>query len=175
MKEILSLMAMYNSEVNKELYKLLADQDPALLTRESGSYFHNILTILNHILVSDLSWLSAYRDSNKTFPALDSELLNFEHPGFAKNLYENFSELRSFREKVDELFIGFVEETEDFEKEVILTRKREGKTVEYPVILGKALMHVFNHQSHHRGAISQILDHEEVENDYSNLFRFLLK
>jgi len=36
-------------------------------------------------------------------------------------------------------------------------------------VFWKALMHMFNHQTHHRGQVSQILDQLKLENDFSNI------
>jgi uncharacterized damage-inducible protein DinB len=43
----------------------------------------------------------------------------------------------------------------------------DGKDMKKSVWL--ALLHLFNHQTHHRGHISLILDHMDVENDYSGI------
>ena len=173
MKEILLLMARYNQAVNKQLFDQLATCDDELLTRESGSYFENLLGLLNHILVSDLGWLAAYRDSNLDLPSLNSPVLEFEHPGWKKNLFTNLMDLKEYRDKTDALFVDFVEETpgEIFNGEIEVTRSN-GKSHRFP--FGKVLMHLFNHQTHHRGAISQILDENEVKNDYSNLIQMLM-
>ena len=40
-------------------------------------------------------------------------------------------------------------------------------------IFGQVLMHLFNHQTHHRGALSQLLDELEIENDFSNLLSII--
>jgi uncharacterized damage-inducible protein DinB len=34
------------------------------------------------------------------------------------------------------------------------------------------LIHTFNHQTHHRGQISEILDENKIENDFSNMIRY---
>ena len=173
MKEILLLMARYNQAVNKQLFDQLATCDNELLIRESGSYFENLLGLLNHILVSDLGWLAAYRDSNLDLPSLNSPVLEFEHPGWKKNLFTNLLDLKEYRDKTDAVFVDFVEETpgDIFNGEIEVTRSN-GKSHRFP--FGKVLMHLFNHQTHHRGAISQILDENEVKNDYSNLIQMLM-
>ncbi len=173
MKEILLLMARYNQTVNKLLFDQLATCDDERLTRETGSYFDNLLGLLNHILVSDLGWLVAYRDSNLDLPSLNSPILDFEHPGWKNNLYNNLMDLKEHRDKIDTLFVEFVEETPNdvFNGEIEVTRSN-GKSQRFP--FGKVLMHLFNHQTHHRGAISQILDENEVGNDYSNLIQMLM-
>jgi uncharacterized damage-inducible protein DinB len=173
MKEILILLARYNQTVNNQLFDLLDNCDSEIITGNESSYFNNILGLLNHILVSDLGWLTAYRDSSLDLPSLNSPVLDFEHPGWRKNLHEDLMNLRSHREKIDELFIEFVKETpDDFHEGNIEVTRSNGKKHHFP--FGKVLLHLFNHQTHHRGAISQILDKNGVDNDYSNLMRLLM-
>jgi uncharacterized damage-inducible protein DinB len=166
-------MAQYNQTANRRLFEILQSCDPEIVTGSEGSYFDSILGLLNHILVSDLGWLTAYRDSNLDLPALNSPALVFKHPGWKNNLYENPVDLRNHQEQVDELFPEFVGGTPDsiFKGEIEVTRSN-GKKHTFP--FGKVLMHLFNHQTHHRGAISQILDRKGVENDFSNLMGLLM-
>jgi len=173
MKEMLLLMAQYNRTANRQLLYILETCDPDIITRSEGSYFDSILGLLNHILVSDLGWLTAYRDSNLKLPSLKSSALEFKHPGWRNNLYDKTARLRNHREQVDELFMDFVGETPEgvFTGEIEVARS-DGKKHIFP--FGKVLMHLFNHQTHHRGAISQILDNRGVDNDYSNLMGLLI-
>ncbi len=173
MKELLQLMAAYNQKVDGELFDLIEEADPSLLTAESGSYFGDLLGILNHILVSDLQWFNAYRDSNLDLPVLDSPVLEFQHPGWAQNLYHDLPSLRDHQERMDALFVEFIDTTPAalFEGEIQVTRSN-GKRYTFP--FGKLVLHLLNHHTHHRGAISQILDQNGVENDYSNLMRMFM-
>lgn len=167
-------MARYNKVVNTQLYDLLDSCEADLITKDTGSYFGSILGLLNHLLLSDLGWLSAYRDGNHDLPVLASPVLDFDHPGWKNSLYDNLAELRNHRNKTDLLFQSLVDETpEELFDGVIEVTRSNGKTRSFP--FGKVLMHLFNHQTHHRGAISQILDQEGVENDYSNLMRLLME
>ncbi len=172
MKETLELMARYNKVVNEELYAILQKQDDELLTADAHSYFANILGILNHILVSDLGWLSAYRGSNLDLPALESKALEYEHPGFGKNLYSALEPLKTHRRQIDQVFIDLVDSTSSEVLEGTIDLKRKDRVHTFP--FGKILLHLFNHQTHHRGAISQILDEHGVKNDYSNLLQLLM-
>ncbi len=73
--------------------------------------------------------------------------------------------------KLDEIIVELTNEiqTEDLYKTA--TRiTRLGEKLEK--IFWKLLIHMFNHQTHHRGQISQILDNLKVENDYSNMIRY---
>lgn len=174
MKAILQLMAQYNRTANTKLYTLLAGVDPHVVSAESGSYFGGILGLLNHVLLSDLGWFVAFRDSDLDLPVLQSPVLDFENPGWRKNLYANLTDLRPHRESMDELIIALAAETPEplFLGDIRVTHW-SGQVRSFP--FGKVLMHLFNHQTHHRGAISQILDQNSVENDYSNLHELLLQ
>jgi uncharacterized damage-inducible protein DinB len=37
----------------------------------------------------------------------------------------------------------------------------------------QALLHVFNHQTHHRGQVAQVLDEHGMENDVPNIIWYL--
>lgn len=173
MKEILVLFAEYNRGANRQLYSI-AEKHLEVVDKPARSYFDSALGLLNHILVSDLGWLIAYRDSNLDLPTLKSEVLEFEHPGWRKNLFDDFGKLNEHRTAIDDLFVDFVRETSEalFEGNIEVTRKGKSKPRIFP--FGKLLIHLFNHQTHHRGAISQVLDEAEVENDYSNILRLLI-
>lgn len=173
MKEILILMAEYNKTANLKLYDILEKEGSSFLTKETGSYFDTLLGLLNHILVSDLGWLTAYRDSNLELPALKSPVLDLTHPGWKKNLYDNLTELKSHREACDRLLVDFINDTpaEIFEGTIEVARRGKSKSRTFP--FGKLVMHLLNHQTHHRGAISQILDQNEIDNDFSNVLWLL--
>lgn len=104
-------MGEYNRSANTKFYRLLDSADPPVITAESGSYFSGILGLLNHILLSDLGWFRAFRDSGLKLPMLKSPVLDFEHPGRRNSLHANFSDLRSHRESMDELIIAPAVET----------------------------------------------------------------
>jgi uncharacterized damage-inducible protein DinB len=172
MKETLELMARYNKTVNEELFALLEKQDRELLTADARSYFTDILGLLNHILVSDLGWLSAYREGNIDLPVLETDALEYEHPGFGKNLYDTLDPLWEHRQTVDQLFIDLIDSTSDEVLSGTIELKRKDRVHAFP--FGKIILHLFNHQTHHRGAVSQILDEHGIKNDYSNLLRLLM-
>lgn len=171
MKKILETMAHYNKEVNEQLFTLLSAQSPEELTAQRSSYFGSILNLLNHIILSDMGWMTAYRDSG--FTVLDNRSLDYDDPGFGKELYSDLESLWNQRRVIDDLYIQWIGslDEEQLASPITLTRK-SGKTSTF--ILGLALQHLFNHQTHHRGAVSQILDEMGVENDYSNFFRYAM-
>lgn len=167
------LLADYNAHANRELLAILAKAPPELLARAAGSYFETILGILNHLLVTDLAWLNSYRGSDRKFRALESAALDFQHPGWKKPLYDNLEALKARREAVDAALQAFAVELSDemLAEQIVLADHRGQK---HSFVLGEVLLHLFNHQTHHRGAIAQALDAAGVANDTSNLLALLL-
>ena len=171
MKEILSLLAEYNRTTNETLLTLL-ESDPKVLAEPTGSYYGSILGVLNHVLSSDVNWLRGFRDGQPAPVGLNDPALDVGEVVRGKQLFPSLEEYRSPRRDLDDLFVRFVAANDEdvFRAPIGLTRR--GQVTSFP--FGKVLMHVFNHQTHHRGAIAQILDAVGVENDFSNLHQMLL-
>lgn len=174
MKDLLNLLAQYNSRTNIQFYDFLARQDGQIVEMDAKSYFGSILGILNHIMSADMQWLIGFRDSGRDFPSLNkAEVLNTPLPGWKSNLCSNLHDLRKYRDAVDSVFLALTGETseEEFAAPITLVDPQGGS---HDFIFGTILTHVFNHQTHHRGSIAQILDENGVENDFSNLLFMLV-
>ncbi len=168
-KDAVLLMARYNQAVNQRLFQLLQEEEVNLLTEYCGSYYGSILGLLNHILLGNLNWLSSFRDcKDLDIPILNNPALEFEHPGKGNLLYKDLTSLIDHEISVDEIFVRLVEHTgEDILGKSVELFKAKGRPRTW--YFGHCLIHVFNHQTHHRGAIAQILDEKGIENDYSNV------
>ncbi|MFW6212953.1 MAG: DinB family protein [Spirochaetota bacterium] len=87
-------------------------------------------------------------------------------------MYSALEPLKTHRRQIDQVFIDLVDSTSSEVLEGTIDLKRKDRVHTFP--FGKILLHLFNHQTHHRGAISQILDEHGVKNDYSNLLQLLM-
>lgn len=163
-----ALLARYNRSANEALVGFLDKLPPAELGKGRGSYFGSIQGILDHVIMCDINWLRRFRG---LFP--DAEPLNrprLSPPGHAWTVFEfpDYAEFRVERAKVDAIFADFVEATDTARfGEVLAYSDSHGIARRY--YFRDALDHVFNHQTHHRGQLSQILDELAVEHDFSNL------
>jgi len=170
MKYALPLFARYNAHVNRLLYDLLADVDADLLSESRGAYFGSVIGILNHILTSWLGWLVRFRDGGVSARSLESPALAHKHPGFGKVLHAGLPELREHQLLMDETLFRLVGELcgpGGDPMQVFAFVNTKGEAHRHRV--GEILLHVFNHATHHRGQISQILDEAGVEHDFSGL------
>jgi uncharacterized damage-inducible protein DinB len=91
------------------------------------------------LLVADLIWLARLRGEPPPDLALDD------------TVHEEFAALRKARLVADEALISFVAGLDDaaLAGTISYTTVTQPTTIRQPV--GAALLHVFNHQTHHRG------------------------
>lgn len=169
MLEMYKYYSRCNQAINAQMIKIIEEAAFNVYDYKVDGYYKSIGEILNHYYVADLIWLSSF----KTI----SEYSIYRHPVFEKvpeygeQLFDAIIELKESRFKLDGIFIELTDEikTEDLDKAVTRITK-SGEKLEKT--FWKSLLHVFNHQTHHRGQISQILDQLKIPNDYSNMIRY---
>lgn len=158
--------AKCNQAINSILLSIIAKQNEDLFNMSVNGFFKNIGDILEHTYIGDIRWLNDFR-SIKSFTFSNDSLFN-DLPVFGNRYINNIEIFKTKREYLDNIFIKLVNEiTENDLNKAIGRTNRKGQ--KNNVIFWKALIHVFNHQTHHRGQISQILDELKIENDYSNM------
>lgn len=172
MQEIFRLLADYNARTNAELVAFLAEKLPEeQAARDLGVYYRSILGTLNHVLVSDTLWLRRFAarfpalapilDALPVLPELTPQTLK-DSPWPTLALY------RPVRAAVDEAI------REAFR---LLTPETYPAALTYRNIRGQelrktawhAFLHMFNHQTHHRGQVAALLDQLAVDNDLMTL------
>jgi uncharacterized damage-inducible protein DinB len=168
MEQTYALLAEYNAYANGLLLGVLDKAPPELLTKDAGSWYRSILGLLNHIMRSELGWLARFKATPGGFTTLASPAAAFDPATAPQQLYDNFADLAKRRRELDALFVAFAAElTEEvLDKEVRYVNSKGDLDV---FVLRDILLHVFNHQTHHRGQVSQILDAAKVEHDFSNI------
>ena len=170
MKQILTVLAHVNEHANRDLYRILAEAPRELRDRSNGGYFESAMGTLNHVLVSELAWLNRLRDAAVPAAVLKSPALEFQNPGFGKPLTTDFDVLRERREQVDSVFRSLVDELHQPALEAeVEQRDRQGNVRRQAV--GFVLLHLMNHATHHRGQISQFLDENGIQHDYSGILQ----
>jgi uncharacterized damage-inducible protein DinB len=92
--------------------------------------------------------------------------------GFDEIVLESIQDYKEKRDQLDLSINEFVKELkmEDLEKDLNYIDSH-GK--EYKRNFGGLILHMFNHETHHRGMISIYLEEMKIANDYSNLVDML--
>jgi uncharacterized damage-inducible protein DinB len=172
MREYFRLLAGYNARVNRTMFDILSALPDESRRKEIGSYFHSIYGVLSHVYDSDLVWLKRFRAAYPDYRSLESPELSREVISLTTEMFPDFQELRARREAMDELFVAFCGEiqTDGLDRTLAYTNTR-GEQKGY--LVWQVLIHIFNHQTHHRGQIAGFLDQMGVKNDYSNIVTYV--
>lgn len=137
-------MAAYNRWANARLYDACAGLGDADRKRDRGAFFGSIHNTLNHVLVGDRAWLGRIEGLKDSGTPLDAVL------------YDDFGKLRTARDAED----GRIDRVVG-----AMTEERLGGDLDYSNLSGARFRtplrlvwtHVFNHQTHHRGQVHDML------------------
>jgi uncharacterized damage-inducible protein DinB len=138
-----------------KLYDVCADIPDLERKSDRGAFFRSIDGTLNHILIGDLIWLGRF--TQQPFLAkLDKEL------------YSDFSELRAERERLDLVMIDWSKNlTPSWLNQMLTYTNSSGFTRTLPHWL--LTTHMFNHQTHHRGQLTTVLNQMGYEAGVTDL------
>jgi len=152
--------ARYNAWANRRLYDACAGLAVPEYRKPRPAFFGSIHNTLNHILAGDRIWLGRIEGREHGIAALD------------QILYEDFASLRQAREAEDARIQRLVDGFDDR----ALAGPRSYKTtsgIAQETRLDWILSHVFNHQTHHRGQVHDMLSQTETAPPPLDLIFFL--
>ena len=155
-------MANYNQRLNTQVYDAAGQLSNEELTADMGAFFKSILGTMNHILVGDLLWLNRFA-TIKSFSSLQA-LKNFPKPqSLDQLLFEDFKQLKRIRVELDTLIHEWLHtnamETDFQQNLTYRNSKGEVSSKDF----SELLHHFFNHQTHHRGQVSTLLNQTGIE------------
>ena len=160
MLDAFRMLARYNRIANERLYEACTQLDPLEYRRERKGSFGSIHALLNHILLGDRIWMSRFAGGGSTTPPLNTIL------------FDNFAELRSGRAVQDTQIEAFFAKIDsDFLQRQLRYTKSLGKEcVETSPV---AVLHFFNHQTHHRGQVHVMISQTDVKPPSLDMHRIL--
>jgi uncharacterized damage-inducible protein DinB len=169
MKKIFQAMAKYNGGVNQSLIELLEPLRKEQIMMETKAYYPSIFETLLHNFIADITWLRRYRGVFNENDSLSScKLISLEEKGFRKEFESDYTKLFQYRKELDDVIILFANGMDEGKLSSVLKYKNyKGEDLEKEV--WKTLLHWFNHQTHHRGQISVLLDLIGIDHDYSSV------
>lgn len=170
MKKIFKGYAAYNRAANESVREITAGLPEDQVKYETKAFFHSIFETCIHLVITDIVWLKRLGTLFTGSAALKkNQDLLIDEAELRRRIEGDNAMIFEFRKKLDAVIEEFVEEIPggDFEK-TLAFRNYYGNDVE--TVVWKALLHWFNHQTHHRGNISVLLDLQGVQNDFSMLY-----
>ncbi len=158
--DVFRTFARYNRIANERLYDECGKLNVDEYRRERPGSFGSIHALLNHILLGDRIWMSRFAGGGSTTPPLNTIL------------FDTFAELRTARVKEDAGIESFFDKVEDgFVSRTLRYRNSLGKDCEGSA--PHAVLHFFNHQTHHRGQVHVMLSQTDVRPPSLDMHRIL--
>ena len=159
-------LAAYNSFANDRMNAIVGKLDDAGWNREFPGYFKSIKSLCNHLYISDFVWLKRFSGLRK-FAYMSDRLLS-EDVAFGMSVLGGPADYVEKRKTLDALLIRFADEITSQDLESTLVYKDSGGNG-HRKNFGALVLHVFNHETHHRGMISLYLEQQGIENDFNSL------
>lgn len=165
MKELFSKLAAYNASMNQKICTSIIDLPEQALWEDKGAFFRSILGTLNHIMVGDLIWLTRFNhhpNYPNGFNAL-GQLAEFDLPTqLTQTLYDTAEDFTDNRLKLDHIISQFINELQEIDLSQSLTYTNT-KGVSFSKPFSQLLLHLFNHQTHHRGQVTTLLNQMTID------------
>ena len=136
---IFPMLAAYNRWANVRLYAAAAALPDERYRAECGVFFGSLHGTLNHLLVTDRIWMRRFTGEGEAPDRLDAIL------------FDELPALRTAREAEDERIVAYVRTLDDAALAGTIHYRRVSSPEPISQPLASALLHVFNHQTHHRG------------------------
>jgi len=146
-----TLMAQYNQWMNLKIYEICRAIPDDIRKKNLGAFFQSIHGTLNHLMYGDLAWMGRFVGRKLTDATIGIEI------------YSDFDELKSAREKLDQEIIDWTFGLTPAQLVALLTYKSgiDGKTRSIPLWI--LVTHMFNHQTHHRGQLTTLLNQMNID------------
>jgi uncharacterized damage-inducible protein DinB len=140
-------MAAYNAELNRRLYAAAGRLSDAERRKDRGAFWKSIHGTLCHLLWADRTWMSRFAGGEKPPGALkDSD-----------QLIEAFEVLRLAREDADDALIVWAAKVDADWLDGTISWHSGVLGGDVTADKGLLLVHMFNHQTHHRGQVHAML------------------
>jgi uncharacterized damage-inducible protein DinB len=144
--EIYRSLARYNRWMNTSLMTTCSQLSDAERKQPRGAPFNSIHGLWNHLLLCDRSWLCRFEGVRPLYLRLDEEL------------YADWNKFQTERARTDDAIDAFV---------ATLTPQTLNSTLHFTPLTNPtprelpmwiAVQHLFNHQTHHRGQITALME-----------------
>ncbi|WP_418591921.1 DinB family protein [Ponticoccus sp. (in: a-proteobacteria)] len=140
-------MARYNAWQNRQVIAAFAGLDEEALRAERGAFFGSLLATANHLLWGDRMWLSRLTGTKgPTVPGSESTSFCATPADWEMARYRTDAEILLWAERLRAV---------DLAGELTWYSGLTRATLAKPVTL--CIVHMFNHQTHHRGQIHAML------------------
>ncbi|MFL6708197.1 MAG: DinB family protein [Massilia sp.] len=170
-REDIVLLASYNTAMNAKLYDAAASLPKEAVSADRGAFFGSIQGSMNHIAAGDTIWLRRFLAHPAKLTSLGA-MADIPAPtGLAYRFSEDLDVLLQHRIRLDAIIEAMAAEIcdADLAQAVPYTNSRG----DFRKNFGGLLLHMFNHQTHHRGQASTLLSQSGVDIGVTDLVAWM--
>jgi len=168
--QTVKLMALYNSSANTRMNEIIRGISDEQWNRDFMGYFRSIKALCNHLYIADYVWLKRFAGL-RNFRYMGNELFS-TNINFGMVVLSSIIDYLDKRKMLDNIINHFAEELTIKGIESVLEYKDSGGN-DHTRNFGGLVLHMFNHQTHHRAMISLYLENQGIDNDYNSIFDIL--
>lgn len=168
----LCTMARYNEWMNSKIYEVAQNLSPEEQSKNRGAFFCSIIGTLNHLAVADTIWLKRIAVLLQTHEELTFIREQKLPSSLDEILFSELDELCDYRKKLDNTLLKLTESVTTFELDQILIYTNM-KGITSNKNLFSIFMHVFNHQTHHRGQLTTLLSQMGIDIGITDLLALI--
>lgn len=166
------LMATYNEWMNAQVYEAASKLSAAELAEDRGAFFGSILNTLNHIVVADTLWLKRFA-AHPSSTATLAVIVPLPTPArLDQIMFDDLEGLKAHRQWLDSVITNWITALTDDALEPALSyhdRKGDPCIRHFPSLI----LHLFNHQTHHRGQVSTLLSQAGIDMGITDLMALI--
>jgi uncharacterized damage-inducible protein DinB len=166
------LLASYNATMNRKVYDAAATLTHEAIVADRGAFFGSLLGTLNHLVAGDTIWLTRFAGHRTAFRALDALRGGVVPSDLRQSYGETIALLRTQRERVDGIITALAQEVSNEDLAQVLVYQNT-RGVRFSKPFGSLLLHLFNHQTHHRGQASTLLTQAGVDIGVTDLLMLI--
>ena len=155
----LQLLSQYNQWMNQKVYQAAHQLGDQKIQQDQGAFFGSLLGTLNHIYVADIIWLRRFANHAKQYQSLNQLPELSSYTALDQTVTSTLATLEKSRQELDTIIINWCQEIElkDLAENLQYT---DTKGNSYKKNFGQLIHHFFNHQTHHRGQASTLINQQ---------------
>lgn len=172
MLEQLKALARYNRTMNDKLYALAEKLSDAERKQNRGAFFGSIHGTLSHILLADRIWMLRFTGDRERYVSRDAEGREIAVTALNQVLYEDFSDLSRERKATDAHILEWAQGLDEaFVQGELRYQNMAGAPQAHTAWW--AILHFFNHQTHHRGQVTTLFMQAGIDPGVTDLIYML--
>ena len=165
-------MSQYNQWMNHKVYQVAQKLDHEKIKQNQGAFFGSILGTLNHIFVADVIWLRRFSQHPQQYQNLNQLPELASYIALDQILADDLEAWYQSRHELDLVIINWCQEISSVDLDHSL-QYIDTKGQEYQKNFGQLILHFFNHQTHHRGQVSTLINQQGADLGVTDLLMII--